>query len=1363
MKTPPGFVSAACLFFFHGSILAQAPSPTPILPSDVQNRPAAFTVTKDVLNANVEPFTITVAEYGNSLKLPGKGGFEPFSFRNRLKAGRNSPDRIYDDNNISAYDTFASGYLDGADVRIYRPVDGRLKLVRADKVANGGTVIENWYMTSAILSPEASTAAFRWASYTTPGAERWYTIFAINKDGVPSTVSETVKLSFVKSTSDITPENQTTNFQAPQNPTGVPVLTGPTNIRAVTDATGLVQMTWTRSLGDVAAYRIGYTDVDPATHRGTYLQLSRQPATPEEAIKTDDMIIVAKEMPSFKIDWLSSRVGGIASQMQDRQPYGVPNMLLYSPGSWRIVNHPAGTPVQEAGKTYLELTLTDGQVAMVGRSSIADIGSSSQTYYNVPESVEYTMEVWMKADRANANPVVFTYHDDARVGGFIQPYSMQVDTTWKKYTRKFMGASSATGNPTTIVLKATGAGVFSFDNFRVYRSDTAYLDYEQKEYNRLRDSGMMAFRTHSPIKTGSHSYSMEQFTGPQGSVEGVLRGTSLGGMLSTIKNSGLRPWLQIEYHMSPEEWLGFAEFMAAPYDPTKDTPQSKPWAYKRYTQGRQAPWTDAFDRIYFELSNETWNSLFSPWTFPNLIDASGNEITGGAVYGKLQDEVVGILRSSPYWTKEVNDKFVNVMGGWAGSTFNNSIAANSKTGDFITIAAYNGGWDAGEGPPKTDPPSYFYVLNFANQSAIPGAQALLGSAIKWETGNGRRFGIGTYEAGPGYALNGLNGTSVTAEQAAQQELVMKSKLAGVATIDTFLSQAAYDFDLQNFFTFGEGTHWKSHAKSYVGGAAHPSFLYLSLFNKFATGDLLKVTTESTPTVDLPAIKRRKAVDNAPSAAAYATRKGNQVNLFVISRRYPNFPEGSGDGFTPFEITLPFTKATKITLHRLTGAPEDTNTLGTEKVRHETINIPVASIKTGGKFAVDSATGGDARGLPPTEAYLYVFEGTDIGAPGKTLSRWEILGIPEPPPPPGTSDDFNNNEGTAYSGWTEINFTDGGLPLYTEVSGRLEWNKGGDEDDHVTINNASAHGPGVAISVDVKAYDSLGSFYIYFFYQDANNWYRLNVSETSSKFQKRINGVNSQIGASGAGANIAPGGAAQTWRVEAYSSGRLKFLSGGFTILEVSGIPDLASGKAGLGGIGRRPVWDNFKVEASGFGTSDNFNDGEGTAYTGWTERNFTDSGLPLYTESNGRLEWNKGGDEDNHVTLNNASTHGPAVSISADVGAQDSQGTFYVYLFYQDDNNWYRLSVDGTSSKFQKRINGVTSQIGTDGVGLSIPAGGALQNWRVEAGETGSLRFIVGDVTVLNISGTRDLTGGKVGLGGINRRPVWDNFQVTVP
>ncbi len=997
MSTHPPFASLAilCAGLVPVVVLAQN-AESPSTPRNLVNRPAIFRVTTDVLNADLEPFTVTAPGFGNTLKRPGKGGFEPISFRNQIIAAQDSSDRIYvgGPGGLSVYDSYSSGYLDEAQVRIYRVVNGTLKVVRTDVVPKGGTIIEEWRQAGPMISPDSTTAQFRWDDWTRSGAERWFTILAINADGEASKPSTATKIAFVKAAPATKAENKSINFRAPRQKSGAAIPAPASNVKASGGTDGIVHLTWTPSPSSgVIGYKIAYTDTDPATHRGSYLQLSRRAASPDEAIRKGDMIIVAKDMIPFRPEYASHRIGGLSSSLRDLLPVGLPNSLTFQSDVWRLAPHAPDTPVEEAGKTYLEMTVKAGESHKVGQSGIPDISTTSQTYYPVPDHTEYTMEVWMKADRADAPPVVFEFDGDKNVGGFLQPHSMQVGTTWKKYVHTFMGEPSSRGHHAYLVLTATGPATYSFDNFRVFRSDTAYLDYQQKDYDRLRDSGMMAFRTHHPIKSDVDTYSMDQYLGVNGGVEGVDNGTSLGGVLSVIRKAGIRPWLQIEFHMSPDEWLGFAEFMAAPYDPKNDTPRSKPWAYKRFAQGRAEPWTDAFDRIYFELANETWNNLFAPWTFRSMTDSTtGENVSRGKVYGLMQDHVVSILRSSPYWTKEIDAKFIHVMGGWALGSYNTEIAAATKTGHFITIAAYNGGWDAGEGPPRRNPASFFSALNFANQSAIPGARGLLEDALKWETATGRHFKIGTYEAGPGYALNGLNNQRVTKEQSAEQEAVMKSKAAGVATLDTFLAQATYDFDIQNFFTFGEGANWTSHVKSYAGGYAHPSFLYLSLFNREGLGDMLHVSTESVPTVDLPVFRRRKAVDGAPAAATYATRQGDRVNLFVISRRYPDYPTGSGEGYTPVGMKLPFTKAKKITLHRLTGAPGDTNLDG-EKVRLERVPVASSALKPDGKFVVGPDTGGDARGLPPAEAYLYVFEGTDIKAPGKELTRREIVAQP----------------------------------------------------------------------------------------------------------------------------------------------------------------------------------------------------------------------------------------------------------------------------------------------------------------------------------------------------------------------------------
>lgn len=994
MKSPTLAYLGAALVFASALSGQDAPKTSATL----VERPAAFEVTTDILNPALEPFTVTGPGFGNTLKRTGRGGFEPFSFRNRFIADRNSPDRVYTTvaGNIHVYESYAHGFLDGAHVYVYRITNGKMQLAHEATIPADGTVIEEWNTdTRQIIKPTETSGVFKWDEWNRSTAERWFTVFAISKTGTLSAPAMPAKMPFLKAPKSAVAKNNTVAFTAPKDAKPGTPPPAPQNLRVTAGDDGFIHFKWDAAPADsdIAGYVIGRTDTDPASHRGVYLQLAWKNPSENAAIKNGDLVIVHKDMAPFKPEYLSHRLGGRDSSLYNLLPYGVPNDLIWDTDSWKLVPHTADTPVEEAGQTYFEMTLKDGVTQKVGLSNIPDISSTSQHWYPTPHRVEYRMDVWVKADRADAPPVVFEYSGDVRIGGFVKPKEFQPTTEWQKFTHVFMGEPSAEGHHAYFVLTCKGPATYSIDNFRVYRADTAFLDYTEAEYARLRESGMMAYRTHGPIKTKHFTYSMDQFTAAPGLAEGVAKGNTLPHALRMISKANIHPWLQIEFHMSPAEWLGFVEYMAAPYDPATDTREKKPWAHKRHQQGRTAPWTDQFERIYFELGNETWNGIFAPWTFLAMPDAAtGKAYPAGQVYGMFHDHVVGIMRTSPYWSPDLEKKFIHIIGGFNSAFYGDQAIKGSDTAEFMTLAVYNGGWDEGEGPPRRNPASFFSVLNVVNQTIVPRARRYLGEAIEWKRSMNKDVRLGTYEAGPGYALNGLNNARVTPEQAKEQEFVMKSKAAGVATLDTFLAQAAHDYDLQNFFTFAEGDLWKSHAHWHAGGQPHPSFLYLMLFNKEATGDLLRVATRNVSTVSIPAFQRRQAVTGGPQTAVYATRKGDRVNVFVLSRRFAGYPDAASDGFSAVELKLPFTSARKITLHRATGTPENTN-IESETVRLETRPVATSALKSDGRFAIGPDTGGTARGLPPAEALLFVFEGTNIGPDGKQLSREEVLKLP----------------------------------------------------------------------------------------------------------------------------------------------------------------------------------------------------------------------------------------------------------------------------------------------------------------------------------------------------------------------------------
>ncbi|MEO0361149.1 MAG: hypothetical protein AAF322_08575, partial [Pseudomonadota bacterium] len=294
----------------------------------------------------------------------------------------------------------------------------------------------------------------------------------------------------------------------------------------------------------------------------------------------------------------------------------------------------------------------------------------------------------------------------------------------------------------------------------------------------------------------------------------------------------------------------------------------------------------------------------------------------------------------------------------------------SKTADYLTFAAYNGGWDEGEGPPRRTPASYFSVLNQVSQSILPSAKRHGREAAKAAKARGRPVGVGSYEGGPGYALNGLNGRRVSADEAREQEEVMKSQAAGVAALDSFLAQAAEGAKIQNFFTYGEGRYWNSHARWQDGGQAYPSWRLLSLFNTEGAGEMLATRKVEGPRVDLAAVKKRQAVEDAPTTSVYATRRPGRLTLFVFSRRIPGYPSAGDDGYTDFEIDLPIDRAKSVTLHKMAG-PYDAHNVDDDRATIETVDLgPMDDLST---IRLDEAMGVGSKGAPPGSAFVYVFE------------------------------------------------------------------------------------------------------------------------------------------------------------------------------------------------------------------------------------------------------------------------------------------------------------------------------------------------------------------------------------------------------
>lgn len=948
-------------------------------PGEDISRPAVFRVTTDIVNRNVLPFNADIGGFGNTLVREG-AGFEPVVIRTKLIALEDSPNRIVaDPAAISRYDTLRQGFLDGATVHVYRIEDGRFRMVREDRVASGGSHASGWTNILAhnqVVARDTTRFQFRWDNWNRPRAKYYFTVRAVDKFGNLSPAAPALEIVSPERL-DKTPAAQNALvafkpakalFSHPQVPSA------PRTLRGKLGGDGILTLEWTSvDSPDLAGYVVYRSDYSPSHQSGYYLQLAGTPASADQNIKAGDMVIVSKKIysPSRDRD-LSNRVWGAANEYNKLMPGLLRTFPDETPGkTWSLVPHAANTPVEEPGETCLKLQLAAGRKESL---TIFNHSGTGQDWYDVLEKKTYTVEVWMRQEGSGTVRFKLTgFYDTAPHK--IKAVTFAVGPRWKKYVAHFTPTVIQGGDrPNAMVLEFTGPGTFYVDNFRVYRADTAYLDPLPRELERIESSGISVLRTSGLVMTGIDTYDMEQLTNSGGVINGTRKSNTLPQTLRMMRKAGVQPWLQIEFHMSPQEWLGFVEYMAAPYDPNIDTPAGKPWAYKRYRQGQAKPWTEEFDRIYFELSDETWNRIFAPWTFSPMTDAvSKKRYSAGQVYGMFQEYVRAIMRSSPYWRPaNLDNKLVFMLGGWAANAgYGRDAASVSPSSGFLTIAPYIGGWDAGEDPPRPNAAGLFNTLADVNQSAIPVANLYKKELTDLKAQGDRRLRLGTYEGGPGYVMNGLNNARITKEQALAQEQVMKSLAAGTATLDSFLALAYRGFAVQNFCAVGSGDRWKSHAKWYHGGQAYPSWKLLALFNKEATGDMLRTETLSVPSADLGAFSRRRTVSDAPLSAIYATRKGNRYNLFVLSRKVPGYPVKGDDGYTPVTVELPFSKARSITLYRMTGAP-DANNLTGDNVRIETLAIPRSSL--GRRFSVNAETGADQRGLPPASTFLYVFDG-----------------------------------------------------------------------------------------------------------------------------------------------------------------------------------------------------------------------------------------------------------------------------------------------------------------------------------------------------------------------------------------------------
>jgi hypothetical protein len=954
--------------------------------------PAVFTVNQVVCAPNPGPWTATTPG-GTVNEVNSGGGFEPLCFKTRWRAAGNAQDAIVlAESDINGWDSYNEGFYAGSTVRIYRAVDNRLVKVREDTIA--AHHVKQWLSyEDNTVDENVTTYQLTFPDWTNPDCTYYFAVRAVDDNGNLSPYSNVVSTPR-NTVSGGTVTNSTHSFTAPANPTESVPPAAPANLAlSINEATGIITLQWSGvSDSDLNGYRIYLSYWPPQEHTGLAIELAGRATDEWQYVREGDLIYVDRTRTEWNaVEVLSPRIW--ATPFAGYPLYWPWDNQNQAPGRVQhLVPHPEPIPANftDRGQTCLHVStsIEGDEVRMVQYNH----AGTSQTWYQVLEvGATYVVEAWMRQEGIEGGRVTFrlggdyggVQWDDPTDISMVNPIDFTVTGEWVKYTGTFVIPSPYTEEGIgTTELVFNGPGQLWLDNFRVYKQGTAFMDWPAEDFAELEDSNLEALRTHQFIKSGL-SYTMQTLTSPGGVCGG--RGNDTGNdhtlpvILSICERAGINPWLQIESSQSEAEWLGMIEYLAAPYDPAVDTPLTKPWAYKRYMQGHPAPWSDSFETIYFEISNEMWNGMsdFAPWSISGLTmpDAvTGETHQDAAIQGMLQEYIDTVIESSPYWPR-LSDRWEVVVGGWNGSTDEDSwgFAAVKKCPDIkhVTWANYNGGWDEGALPLTADDAGRFLALSVVPHS-MDASNRSFAQARDNMTALGYDIDIGTYEAGPGYSLNGLNGASITEAQEEAESQVMKGLCGGTGTLDCFLDGALYGMKLQNFFCFERGrTHWRSHARQESGLQPYPAWLAMEMFNKHGLGDLLAVTTNSTPTADLAETLTRPQVPNAPMAACYATRDGDRYNVFVLSRILDNYPAQGDDGYIPVTINLPFTSCTGMRVIKMSGDPRAHN-LDAYNIKLVEEAIPLGQFSQ--TFTLNAARGADDRGLPPASSFLYIFEG-----------------------------------------------------------------------------------------------------------------------------------------------------------------------------------------------------------------------------------------------------------------------------------------------------------------------------------------------------------------------------------------------------
>jgi hypothetical protein len=684
-------------------------------------------------------------------------------------------------------------------------------------------------------------------------------------------------------------------------------------------------------------------------------------------LQMDDVIIVEKEMiwPDPEDFHPRMQAGGIWADWKNVT------------GTSRIIPVPEGMPEGvDFGKGIGRVTPQNGEAELWYKMFCATGMKNVYWYGMLDEGVKYRFEAWVKMDGGTGGSVHLGFGEN-KPGSWRSGYfgtqvgqDFPVSDKWSLIGFEFTApVTPEKGGIEGAILRYIGDRDLLVDNVKlqpVYEpgdEDKPFV-INQKLFEALMDNQPAtgrkgALRSWAGLCQAPMDDLLRWSTPSQLDLRGsiavrpVKGGPMFPKMLTILEATGdspetrMVPWLMGQVTHSPEEYRQLVEYLAAPYDPAVDTPESKPYAYRRTLQrGHNRPWIEDFREIIIEFGNENWhNRRNEEWIG---VGRSGLSQQCGPEMGVFTRYLVEEMRQSPYWDEEnlkicVGGNYtagVNADGSVKGYG-QEAVQKAGDTADHHSHATYVGPrWETGESSQTSIDDAGVQKTLLAYRPVKEQEWKLQEEAHEQLKKLGFDVEMTAYESGP----SGFGLRAKTPEEDRAGEYYGKSFAMGTAVLDAWLDAWKKGWTYQCYLNFGQGKWWNSHTSMAEEHRPSPGFLIQTLINQtVANRDMLTTTVTGSPSreyIEPPPKWNKKAQPVSYQVETLQAHSFGDDETVVVAVSNLNLDQAQ-----LVEIKIPLKKVSSIELHTLTGDPRDTN-LDERKVELTSSRLPASQFKNG---------------------------------------------------------------------------------------------------------------------------------------------------------------------------------------------------------------------------------------------------------------------------------------------------------------------------------------------------------------------------------------------------------------------------------